>query len=126
MNPLLLIISLIVLLPTADATEKREHPIQSARTKPLQAEYTIYSGELGNEQAPSKSDRKLAIEINGPAAKDIFDSIYPDAKVNCSGEQGERLRSKGNLWCSFLPGTGYRCFLGYDLRTGKDIPGASC
>lgn len=94
--------------------------------KPLRANYAIYSGLLGEQAPPTRSDRKLAIEIIGPAARDIFDSIYPDAKVKCSSEPGERLRSKGNLWCSFLPGTGYRCFLGYDLRSGKDIPGASC
>lgn len=123
MKPLLLIIFITTLLPTVHANDQ---PMQPARSKPLKAEYTIYSGELGNEQAPSRSDRKLAIEINGPAAKDIFDSLYPDAKVTCSGEQGERLRSKGKLWCSFLPTAGYRCFLGYDLRAGKDIPGASC
>lgn len=94
MKPLLPLILLSTVLHTVHATDQ---PMQPASTKPLKAEYTIYSGELGNEQAPSKSDRKLAIEINGPAAKDIFDSLYPDAKVTCSGEQGERLRSKGNL-----------------------------
>lgn len=112
------------LLLTAQATEKEVWP---APPKPLKAaEYTIYSGELGNEQAPTKDDRKLAIEISGEAAKEIFDSIYPDAKVTCSSEKGERLRRKRELWCSFLPSQGYRCFLGYNLRTGQSIPGGSC
>lgn len=48
--------------------------------KPLKGEYSIYSGELGNERAPTTNDRKLSIEISGPAAKDIFESLYPDVK----------------------------------------------
>jgi len=70
---------------------------------------------LGNAQAPTKNDRKLAIEIKGQAAKEIFDSIYPDAKVTCSSEKGERLRSKRDLWCAYMPSQGYRCFLSFNL-----------
>ncbi|MBC7684317.1 MAG: hypothetical protein H7176_03695 [Bdellovibrionales bacterium] len=98
-----------------------------ASSKPLKAaKYTIYSGELGNSQAPTKNDRKLAIEISGQAAKEIFDSIYPDAKVTCSSEKGERLRSKRDLWCAYMPSQGYRCFLGFNLRSGESISGGSC
>ncbi|MBJ7309995.1 hypothetical protein ACFOLJ_17460 [Rugamonas sp. CCM 8940] len=101
--------------------------VSPAPAKPLKAaEYTIYSGELGNEQAPTKNDRKLAIEISGPAAKEIFDSLYPDSKVTCSSEKGERLRRKRDLWCAYQPSDGYRCFLGVNLRTGESIPGGSC
>lgn len=124
MNKKLLIICATALLSMAHAQENEVWP---APAKPLKAaEYTIYSGELGDEQAPTKDDRKLAIEISGHAAKEIFDSIYPDAKVTCSSEKGERLRRKGELWCSYLPHEGYRCFLGFNLRTGESIPGASC
>ena len=105
------------------AQEKADYP---APAKPLKAEYTIYSGGLGDEQAPTKDERKLAIEISGQGAKDIFDSLYPDAKVTCSGEQGERLRRKGHVWCSFSPANGYRCFIGFNLRTGDSIAGGSC
>ncbi len=103
-----------------------EEAVSLAKTKPLQAEYTIYAGELGDEQAPTKSDRKLSSEVSGQAAREIFDSIYPDAKVTCSGDKGERLRRKKNLWCIYHPSDGYRCFLGFDLRTGDSVPGGSC
>jgi len=124
MRRLLPLIGGLAVISLAYAGEKEYWP---APSKPLKAaEYTIYSGELGNEQAPTKDDRKLAIEISGQAAKEIFDSIYPDAKVTCSGEKGERLRRKGNIWCSFHANEGYRCFLGYNLRTGQSISGGSC
>lgn len=124
MRTVLLVIGLAASLSAVHAVEKEEWPVPP---KPLRAaEYTIYSGELGNEQTPTKDDRKLAIDISGQAAKEIFDSIYPDAKVTCSDEKGERLRRKGELWCSFHPKEGYRCFLGVNLRTGQSIPGGSC
>jgi hypothetical protein len=94
--------------------------------KPIKATYSIYSGVLGERQAPTKNDRKLAITIEGPAAKEIFESLYPDAKVTCSDEPGERLRNKGKVSCIYQPRTGYRCSLGMNLRTGESISGASC
>ena len=104
----------------------QEKPVYLAPAKPLKAEYTIYSGGLGDEQAPTKDERKLAIEISGQGAKEIFDSLYPDAKVTCSGEAGERLRRKGHVWCAFSPARGYKCFIGFNLRTGDSIAGGSC
>lgn len=119
----LLIAALLVLSVGGQAQEK---PVYPAPAKPLKAEYTIYSGGLGDEQAPTKDERKLSIEISGQGAKEIFDSLYPDAKVTCSGEAGERLRRKGHVWCSFSPVNGYRCFIGFNLRTGESIAGGSC
>ena len=114
----------IALFADAGAQEKPAYP---APAKPLKAEYTIYSGGLGDEQAPTSTDRKLAIEITGQGAKDIFDSLYPDAKgVSCSDEKGERLRRKGHVWCAYSPSGGYRCFIGFDLRSGESIAGGSC
>jgi len=119
----LLIAVAMMLSVGSDAQEK---PVYPAPAKPLKAEYTIYSGGLGDEQAPTKDERKLAIEISGQGAKEIFDSLYPDTKVTCSGEMGERLRRKGHVWCSFSPANGYKCFIGFNLRTGESIAGGSC
>lgn len=124
MKNLLFTIGTAALLSAALAQEKEIWP---APSKPLtKAEYTIYSGELENAQAPTRNDRKLSIEISGQAAKEIFDSIPPDSKVTCGNQKGERLRRKRDLWCAYLPGHGYRCFLGYNLQTGESIPGGSC
>lgn len=124
MKTMFFALSSAALVATAHAQEK---PADSATTKPLRAEYTIYSGELGDERAPTRDERKLSIDIKGPAAKEIFDSLYPDAKgVSCSSEQGERLRRKGHVWCAYSPSRGYRCFIGFNLRNGESIAGGSC
>jgi hypothetical protein len=115
-------IAAVMLLPVAYATDST----WTWDFKPLKAAYSIYSGNLGEREAPTKNERKLAIVIEGQAAKEIFDSIYPDARVTCSDEPGERLRSKGKVSCIYQPRTGYRCSLGVNLRTGESISGASC
>lgn len=98
-----------------------------APAKPLTAEYTIHSSSLGDEHAPTKNDRKIAFEVTGQAAKGIFDPLYPDVQVvSCSDEKGERLRRKGRLWCIYTPEGGYRCFFGFNLRTGESIARGSC
>lgn len=121
-KPLLLVATMLLSV----VTHAQEKPVYPAPAKPLKADYTIYSGGLDDEQAPTKNERKLAIEISGQGAKDIFESLYPDAKVTCSGEPGERLRRKGHVWCAFSPKNGYRCFIGFNLRTGDSIAGGSC
>lgn len=98
----------------------------TAAPKPLKADYVIYSGDLGEQMPPTKTDRKISINITGQPAKDIFDSIWPDLKAECNSEKGERERRKGNVWCFYQPSSGYQCYLGFDLRTGRSIDGGEC
>lgn len=91
----------------------------------LNGRYAIYSGELGEQLAPTKDDRKLSLIIEGKPAKDIFDSMAPDDKNSCGGEKA-RSRTKGSAWCTYQPRRGYKCYLGLDLRTGKSIGGGMC
>lgn len=123
MKKLLLLVCALTSLVRANAEGEKASPIEA---KTMKAEYTIYAGQLGDEHAATGVERKLSIEVSGQAAKDIFDSIYPDSKVTCSGEKGERLRRKKDIWCIYRPREGYRCFLGFDLRTGNSIAGGSC
>jgi hypothetical protein len=101
---------------------------EADRPAPYQAvtgRYAIYSGDLDEQQAPTKNDRKLSLIIEGQPAKEIFDSMAPDDKTTCSSE-GARSRTKGQTWCSYQPRRGYKCYLGLDLRTGKSIAGGMC
>ncbi|MCS0810382.1 hypothetical protein NX774_20860 [Massilia agilis] len=101
--------------------------VWSGKYKNLNASYLIYSGEPGERAAPTKSDRKIAIAVTGEPAREIFESLYPDEKdVTCTTERGERLRRKGDVWCSFRPSDGYKCFMGFNLRNGESHSGASC
>ena len=124
MKKSLLALIAIVSMSLTHATDQR----QADRPAPYQAvtgRYAIYSGDLDEQQAPTKSDRKLSLIIDGQPAKDIFDSMAPDDKTTC-GSEGARSRTKGSTWCSYQPKRGYKCYLGLDLRTGQSIAGGMC
>lgn len=107
-------------------TSASEADAAQLQRQPLDATYTIYSGEPGERQAPTPKDKKIAITIKGKAASEIFNSIGPDSSVTCTTTTGERLREKGELWCSYRPQSGYTCYLGFDLNTGRPSVGTSC
>ncbi|WP_256080158.1 hypothetical protein [Massilia sp. YIM B04103] len=118
-----LVLGVCALLSLAYAGDKKSWAWEY---RPVKASYAIYSGELGDEAAPTQNERKLSLEITGQAAKEIFDSMSPDIKPSCSGEKGDRDRRKGKLYCTYHQGDGYRCFIGVDLRTGQSIAGGTC
>jgi hypothetical protein len=113
----------VLLFSFAYAAEQAHRP---APYRPFKGEYTIYSGELDDQQAPTRDDRKLSFIIEGQPAKDIFNAMPPDEKQTCSSEKGARSRRKENVWCTFNPGDGYTCYFGFDLKTGKSIAGGMC
>ena len=101
--------------------------------KPLPgAIYKVHSGIISDRTPPTANDHKLTVLVDGKTAKEIFDSIGPDLPDTCSGEQGDRMRDKKGIHCSYTAqdkGTKdgpYRCWIGLDLRTGDSIGTVSC
>jgi hypothetical protein len=66
-------------LSLAYAAEEAQWP---APYRPFKGVYTIYSGGLDDQQAPTKDDRRLSFIIEGAAAKEIFNAMPPDAKTS--------------------------------------------
>jgi hypothetical protein len=103
--------------------------VWSGDWRTLKGSYTIYSGELAERDAPTATERKMTIAVDGGAAKEIFDSIAPDVYPTCSQEKGDRERRKKGVECTYTSqgtGKGYRCWIGINLRTGDSIPTVSC
>lgn len=123
MKKTLMFVSASALLSLAYAGNQATWP---APYRPFKGEYTIYSGGLGDQQAPTRDDRKLSFIIKGATAKEIFDSMSPDDKYTCSSEKNARSRTKGEVWCAYKPNDGYTCYLGIDLKTGRSIAGGIC
>ena len=124
MKKILILLALAAWLPAqAGAADKAPW---EAPYKPLKGEYLIYGGSLGEQKAPTAKDRKVAIHIQGTAAKELFDAMQPDEKVTCTTQEGYRERRKDAVLCTYYPTDGYSCYIGFDLRTGKSIGGASC
>jgi hypothetical protein len=101
--------------------------------KPFQgAIYKVHSGTVSDRTPATSNDRKLTVLVDGKAAKEIFDSLGADLPHTCSGEQGDRLRDKKGIHCSYTAQDKakkegpYRCWIGLDLRTGDSIGTVSC
>jgi len=95
----------------------------------FKGEYLIYSGNLGEEAAPTTADRKAAFMLQGEVARNLFESIGPDLKDACGTSSGTRVRQKGDLDCTYDKGTKsspYVCHFGINLRTGKSTYGSIC
>lgn len=96
------------------------------------AVYLIHGGSLADRQVATAQDRKLSIVIDGQPAREVFNSIGPDLELTCSGERGDRRRSKKGISCSYTAmdeGTKdgpFRCWIGLDLRTGESSGTVSC
>lgn len=96
--------------------------------RPFSGQYFIYGGALGDTQAPTAKDVKVAFTIEGAAARQMFDAMGPDRTETCDEGSGTRVRHKDeeNLSCRRSKEGVYQCNFGFDLRTGKSIGGIIC
>jgi len=96
--------------------------------RPADASYVLYGQDLGDPAAPSRADSKVAFEVRGPGAREIFDSIGPDQKGVCTSDPDTAYRSRdgGRLVCTRHGKREYTCRFGFDLESGKSIGGSIC
>ncbi|CDG84870.1 hypothetical protein [Janthinobacterium agaricidamnosum] len=120
LSGLILSVSAIAVLSLAYAGEKNW-----GEYKPFKGSYLIYSNDLGEQEPPTRNDRKISFMVTGTIAKDMFDSMSPDSKDSCSSDKDYRERNKDNVSCTLDHGE-YACHFGFNLRTGKSIAGAIC
>lgn len=91
-------------------------------------QYAVYGGGLGDTVRPSAKDAKIAFELTGRAAKEMFDAMGPDRVDRCGAQPGERFRSRDDdrVICTRGAQGDYRCSFGFDLVTGRSVGGAIC
>jgi hypothetical protein len=96
---------------------------------PYKVNYLLYSNDLDEKQAPTPNDRRMSFMVEGHLAQEMFESIGPDQKLACGSTLGVRLRSRGDVECTYDKDDGrepYTCHFGLDLRNGKSIAGSTC
>lgn len=100
--------------------------------KPFPANSEIHSGIVADRTPPTAKDRKLTVHVDGPAARELFESNGPDVQPTCGGGQGDRDRRRKGVYCSYDPADvkaeqgPYRCCIGVNLVTGEAENNASC
>lgn len=94
--------------------------------KPLSGKYVIYGGDFNDARAPTPGDTKIAFNLVGNPAKEMFDAIGPDIPAACGAEDAGRMRQKDMLVCRYRPPGRYSCNIDFDLSTGLSIGRAGC
>lgn len=96
--------------------------------KSARVQYEIYGNSLGDPTAPKSDDSKIAFQVTGPTAQQMFNAMGPDRQDICGAEPGSRFRSKDEdrLVCSRSKEGHYACQFGFDLRSGKSVGGSIC
>lgn len=86
--------------------------------------YVIYGGYPSSEEAraPTPGDSKVAFNLTGDPAKEMFEAIGPDMKGGCA-TPAFRVRQRDMLVCRYRPKDGYRCNFAFDLSTGLSVGG---
>ncbi len=116
----------LALLSLAQAAEKREE--ERYGPKPLNGNYQVYGGTLSEKLPPTPKDRKVAFMFKGQLAEDLFNQIGPDVKKDdaCSSAVDYRERRRGDVDCVYTKDSGYSCYFGLDVPTGKSTYGSIC
>ena len=96
--------------------------------RPAAVEYAVYGRGLGDPVKPDGRDAKVAFEVTGRAAQELFAAMGPDRVDRCGAEPGVRFRSRDGdkLACQRSASGEFRCQFGFDLITGKSIGGSIC
>lgn len=120
------LVGALSLLSLSHAAEKTKQ--ETAEPRPLIGKYQVYGGSLSDMLPPTPNDRNLAFRFEGQTAKDLFEYLGPDVKKEkaCTDDPDYRERRRGDLHCVHWKASGYRCFLGLDLRSGKSNNGSVC
>lgn len=92
----------------------------------LTGEYLVYGGSLGDRITPSAKDKKVALSITGPLAREMFRHFGKSSRT-ASCEEGTETRAKGSIVCIAEGKSGsVTCYLGLDLSSGAIIDGVIC
>ena len=123
---LVCVIGALALLSIAQAAPKKEEGRYLA--KPLKGDYYVYGGMLGEMVPRTQKDRKVSFMVTDTLAQDLFNQIGPDVKKDesCSSAADYRERRKGDLNCVYTKESGYACYFGVDVVTGKSMHGTIC
>lgn len=120
------VVVVLAFFSLAHATEKKEEEWYGA--KPLKGDYQVYGGTLSEKLPPTQKDRKVAFLFKGQFAQDLFNQIGPDVKKDdaCSSAADYRERRRGDVDCVYTKDSGYSCYFGLDVPTGKSTYGSIC
>jgi len=99
----------------------------AADYQPLQGTYLIGGTTLIDPPESEARDTHFYVDLEGDAARDLYNAIKAKAQQGVCGEAGDLTKRLGNVQCTKVKsGKEYHCAFGVELRTQHVVPGVVC
>ena len=99
-------------------------PAPAADYRPLQGAYAIAGETLIDPPQSEPQDTHFYIDLECPAARDLYKAMKTRAVNGICGEPGDLTRRQGGVQCTRVSGgTEYHCAFGVELNTQRVVSG---
>ena len=95
--------------------------------QPLQGTYKIGGKTLYDPPASEAQDTHFYIDLEGNAARDLYNAMKAKAQDGVCGEPGDLTKRSGGVQCTMVKGgKEYHCAFGMELQTQRVVSGVVC
>ena len=95
--------------------------------RPLHGTYTIGGKTLIDPPESEAQDTHFYVDLEGDAARDLYQALKARAEEGICGESGELTKRQGGVQCTRAKGgKEYHCAFGVELKTQRVVAGVVC
>jgi len=93
----------------------------------LKGSYAVGGATLIDPPASEPQDTHFYFDLEGAAARDLYQAMKAKAVEGVCGEPGDLTKRQGGVQCTMADrGKEYHCAFGVELRTQKIVSGVVC
>jgi hypothetical protein len=99
----------------------------AADYRPLQGSYRVAGATLIDPPADEAQDTHFYVDLEGSAARDLYQALEVKAVAGVCGEPGDLTKRSGGVQCTKAAGgKQYHCAFGVELKTQRVVDGVVC
>ncbi len=99
----------------------------AADYQPLQGSYKVGGRTLYDPPESEAQDTHFYLDLEGDAARDLYDALKAKALDGVCGEPGDLTKRAGGVQCTKVRGgKEYHCAFGVELQTQRVVGGVVC
>ena len=102
-------------------------PALAADYEALKGSYKVGGATLIDPPESEPQDTHFYLDLEGSAARDLYNAMKAKAKAGVCGEPGDLTKRQGGVQCTMVKGgKEYHCAFGVELGTQKVVGGVVC
>ena len=99
----------------------------AADYQPLKGSYKVGGATLIDPPASEPQDTHFYVDLEGSAARDLYQALKAKAVDGVCGEPGDLTKRSGGVQCTMVKGgQEYHCAFGVELKTQHVVDGVVC